>query len=155
TMNANRTATITFTQAFSLIVGRAGLGTGSISSAPAGIACGGITPDCFEAYPAGTVVTLTATAAADSIFLGWTGCGSSAGANCSVTMSADQAVTATFARLDTPTFSVVHSFVAEGIEPTSALVRDAQGNLYGTVRMGGWYGNGNVYRIDPGGAMTI
>jgi hypothetical protein len=79
---------------FTLSVGLAGSGSGSVSSAPGGIACA---PDCTEAYAAGTVVTLTATATGGSTFGGWTGAaGCGAGATCTVTMSANQGVTATF-----------------------------------------------------------
>jgi uncharacterized repeat protein (TIGR03803 family) len=50
---------------------------------------------------------------------------------------------------------VVRAFVADGITPRSALVPDGQGNLYGTTTYGGLYGQGNVFKIDATGAMTI
>jgi PKD repeat protein len=78
---------------FTLTVTLAGAGTGSVASAPPGIACA---PDCTEAYPNGTVVTLTATPAGGSTFAGWTGAGCSGTGTCVVTMNAAQAVTATF-----------------------------------------------------------
>jgi len=53
-----------------LTVSLTGNGGGTVASSPAGISCGS---DCTEAYPQGTVVTLTATPAADSLFTGWTG----------------------------------------------------------------------------------
>jgi hypothetical protein len=77
-----------------LTVGRAGAGTGTITSAPAGIVCGS---DCTEAYPAGTVVTLVATATAGSTFAGWTGGGCSGTAPCRVIVASDTTVTAIFA----------------------------------------------------------
>ena len=77
---------------FALTVGRAGAGTGGVTSAPAGIDCGA---DCSEIYDSGTVVTLTATAGANSAFTGWTGACSGSG-GCSVTMDAAKSVTATF-----------------------------------------------------------
>jgi hypothetical protein len=47
-----------------------GSGGGSVTSAPAGIACGS---DCTEGYAPGTVVTLSATPDPDSVFGGWSG----------------------------------------------------------------------------------
>jgi hypothetical protein len=72
----------------------AGTGSGSIASAPAGIACG---TDCTEAYTAGTSVTLTATPTASSTFTGWSGGGCTGTGTCTVTMNAAATVTATFA----------------------------------------------------------
>src|SRR5262245_8354912 len=54
----------------SLTVARAGTGSGTVSSSPAGISCG---TDCTEAFASGTQVTLTATAATGSTFAGWSG----------------------------------------------------------------------------------
>ncbi len=76
-----------------LTVSKDGTGSGTVSSAPAGINCGG---DCTEDYAADTVVTLTATAADGSEFTGWTGGGCSGTGTCVVTMSSAQSVTATF-----------------------------------------------------------
>ncbi|MDH4138922.1 MAG: hypothetical protein OEW09_19730, partial [Anaerolineae bacterium] len=76
-----------------LTVNKAGTGTGTVTSDPAGINCGA---DCTEGYSDLTSVTLTATAAAGSTFAGWSG-----DADCSdgqVTMNADKTCTATFQR---------------------------------------------------------
>jgi hypothetical protein len=78
---------------FTLAVSRAGTGSGSVASAPAGIACG---TDCSEAYASGTGVTLTAAAAAGSVFSGWSGGGCSGTGPCAVTMTASRSVSATF-----------------------------------------------------------
>jgi hypothetical protein len=75
-----------------LSVARAGTGSGTVTSSPAGISCGGT---CAALFPANTVVTLTAGAAAGSTFSGWSGACTGTGA-CQVTMSANQSVTATF-----------------------------------------------------------
>jgi uncharacterized protein (DUF2141 family) len=95
TMSAAKSVTATFNLnpvTYALTVAKAGTGTGTVTSAPAGISCGA---DCTEPYSSGTVVTLTQAATAGSTFAGWSGACTGTGA-CSVTMSAAQSVTATF-----------------------------------------------------------
>lgn len=55
---------------YGLTVARAGTGTGSVTSVPAGIDCG---PTCTGTLVHGTEVTLTAAADAGSEFTGWSG----------------------------------------------------------------------------------
>jgi hypothetical protein len=93
TMSADQTVGATFTpvavtRTLDVSVG----GAGSVVSDPAGIAC----PDsCSATFADGASVTLTATADDGSTFTGWGGaCSGNAG--CTVTMNADQSVTATF-----------------------------------------------------------
>jgi uncharacterized repeat protein (TIGR03803 family) len=46
--------------------------------------------------------------------------------------------------------------VGDGAVPSGgALVRDAQGNLYGTTSMGGTYGAGTVFKLDTTGKETV
>jgi len=89
--------TITYTNScapnYTLTVNKNGTGTGTVSSSPVGISCGG---DCSEAYAEGTVVTLTATPSGGSVFAGWVGGGCSGIGTCVVTMNSDLTVTATF-----------------------------------------------------------
>ena len=59
---------------FLLQVVRAGSGTGTVTSSPAGISCGA---DCEEVYPSFTKVVLTATPSPGSTFTGWSGAGCS------------------------------------------------------------------------------
>jgi hypothetical protein len=83
--------TPTPTPTFTLTVTKAGTGAGTVSSSPAGVSCG---TDCNQTYNVDTRVTLTATAAAGSVFAGWSG-----DADCadgSVTMTAARACVATF-----------------------------------------------------------
>jgi hypothetical protein len=77
---------------FALTVGKAGSGSGTVTSSPAGINCGS---DCGESYASGTSVTLTASASGGSTFAGWSGACSGTGA-CSVAMTVARSVTATF-----------------------------------------------------------
>jgi hypothetical protein len=79
-------------ESFSLMVMKTGPGTGTVTSAPAGIDCGTV---CSADFQAGTVVTLTAVAPGGSVFLEWGGACTGAAA-CQVTMSRAQAVMAEF-----------------------------------------------------------
>jgi Ca2+-binding RTX toxin-like protein len=77
-----------------LTVGKAGLGTGTVT-AP-GIACG---TDCTELYGYEASVTLTAAGLPGSRFTGWGGACAGLAATCTVTMEATKLVTASFARI--------------------------------------------------------
>jgi Divergent InlB B-repeat domain len=76
-----------------LSVTRAGTGTGTVTSSPAGIECGS---GCSASFLSGTLVTLTATPAPHVEAALWTGCDRVTAGGCEVTMSAAKAVTATF-----------------------------------------------------------
>ena len=76
-----------------LTVAKAGSGTGVVTSTPGVIDCG---TNCTGTYSDSTLVTLTAIAAADSIFEGWSGGGCSGSGTCEVTMINDMTVTAAF-----------------------------------------------------------
>jgi hypothetical protein len=92
-MDAAKSVTATFNLVpYTLTVTKAGTGSGTVTSSPAGISCGA---DCSETYNSGTVVTLSQTAAAGSTFAGWSGACTGTG-SCQVTMSAAKSVTATF-----------------------------------------------------------
>lgn len=76
---------------FTLSVSKAGTGSGTVTSSPAGIDCGAA---CANSYAGGTVVTLTATPVSGSVFGGWSG-----DADCSdgvVAMNVNTTCTATF-----------------------------------------------------------
>ena len=101
TMNAARSVTATFTiQTFTLTVEKTSLliGNGTVTSvssppSPGQINCG---PTCWASFNYGTVVTLTAKPQLLSIFNGWSGCDSTSGATCTVTIGAARKVTANF-----------------------------------------------------------
>ncbi|HHW88731.1 MAG TPA: hypothetical protein GX400_21285 [Chloroflexi bacterium] len=105
TLNANRSVTATFQALRTLGVGGAGSGVGVVNSAPSGIACtlnaGAPAGDCSEVFVDGTPVPLTATAAASSQFTAWSGCDSVTGTGCTVAMTANRSVVATFTALRT------------------------------------------------------
>ena len=84
---------------FPLNVTLIGTGTGSVTDNLGSINCkntgGVISGTCSANYPAGTIVSLTATATQPSTFGGYLGACSGTGA-CSVTMTSAQSVTASF-----------------------------------------------------------
>ena len=76
-----------------LTVGQAGTGSGTVISQPTGISCGS---SCSSAFDTDTQVNLTATPASGSTFAGWSGGGCTGTATCTVTLSSDTTITATF-----------------------------------------------------------
>ena len=56
-----------------LTIGKAGAGTGTVTSTPNEIDCGPACSGTTGAFPGGTVVTLSATPAAGWVFVGWSG----------------------------------------------------------------------------------
>lgn len=94
-MDAAKTVTASYALApttFTLTVLKAGAGVGTVTALGGGITCGS---DCTEPYAAGRTVTLTASAGVGSLFAGWSGACSGAGA-CTLTMDAAKSLTATF-----------------------------------------------------------
>jgi hypothetical protein len=93
TMDAAKEVTATFKLAPRQLTVKK-VGSGSVTSSPAGITCGGT---CSASFEHGTVVTLTGVPGANAESVEWTGCGSiDAEGRCLVTMSAAKSVTATF-----------------------------------------------------------
>jgi hypothetical protein len=95
TMSAAKSVGAEFAlQPHSLTVTKSGSGSGTVTSAPAGINCGAT---CEVSFDHGTLVKLTGTPAAGSKAVTWSGCDKVTGANeCEVTVSAAKAITATF-----------------------------------------------------------
>ena len=95
TMTGAMTVSATFATApVALTVVRAGLGSGSVTSAPAGISCG---TTCSATFPSGSSIVLTAAPAAGSVFAGWSDGGCSGTGACTVAPTSATTVTATFA----------------------------------------------------------
>ncbi len=92
TVNGDAAINASFALNHTVVVTRTGNGNGGVTSSPAGINCGA---DCDQTYPAGTMVTLTATPGVDSTFAGWSGACTGTG-TCTVTVNSAIAVTATF-----------------------------------------------------------
>jgi uncharacterized delta-60 repeat protein len=74
-------------------------GNGRVTSAPAGISCGG---DCSESYASDVSVNLTAIPGNNAVFSGWSGACSGNG-SCVVSMTAARSVSASFTVMPTNT----------------------------------------------------
>ncbi len=114
---------------YSLTISKNGTGTGTVSNNPSG-----------TTFNAGTAVTLTATPDASSVFGSWSGGGcSGTSPTCTVTMSANTSVTATFT---VKTFTVTAGSVTNGtISPSGAT----------TVN----YGASRTYTITPAAGYGV
>jgi len=94
TIDAAKAITASFTlDRHELSITLSGDGSGTVQSALSGIDCGN---DCAETYDYGTVVTLTAVAATNSSFTGWSGGTCSGTADCVITIEAAENVIAAF-----------------------------------------------------------
>ena len=79
--------------AYQLSVARSGLGSGLVTSQPAGISCG---VSCSHNFGADAAVTLTATPEPGSVFGGWSGSCSGTSTQCQLTMDQARSATADF-----------------------------------------------------------
>jgi hypothetical protein len=90
-----------------LTVAKAGTGSGTVKSKPAGIECGSTCSAEFDAsvkFNTATKVVLKAAPSSGSTFTGWSGACSGTAA-CKVQMNEARSVTATFAKVSTPLFN--------------------------------------------------
>ncbi|MBK8049335.1 MAG: hypothetical protein IPK16_20790, partial [Anaerolineales bacterium] len=113
-----------------LAVARDGNGAGGVTSNPVGIDCG---ENCSYEFASSTVVTLTATPLISSTLTGWSGDVSDSSNPLTLTLTADTAVTATFA---------IRTFV---ITPTTGANGGITPNTSQTVN----YGDERVFTITP------
>lgn len=116
-----------------LSVSKNGTGAGTVASNPVGLNCGAT---CSANFSGGAVVTLTATPAVNSTFIGWTGGGCAGTGTCVVTMNANAAVTATF----------------NAVPPTVTLTTATGGTGAGTITCNGGTCNPSY---PSGTALTI
>ena len=94
TVTGDEDVTATFNLiTYTVNAAKAGNGSGSITSAPAGISCGAT---CSTSYNYNTPITLTASADTGSTFTDWQGDCTANGSSCSTTATGARNVTATF-----------------------------------------------------------
>ena len=91
TLDQNVTATARFEPGLTLTVTITGSGSGTVA---------GCTATCSYSVPVGAVIPLTAQTSAGATFAGWSGGGCSGTGTCTVTMTANQNVTASFTQVD-------------------------------------------------------
>jgi hypothetical protein len=98
-MNSNRTVTATFNASpatYTLTLNKQGLGSGTVTSNDNQINCGPSCSTSSGSYASGASVILTETPASGSTFGSWSGCDSTSGTTCTMGMSSNRIVTATF-----------------------------------------------------------
>jgi len=139
-----------------LTVQTTGTGSGTVTSSPSGINCSsGSTANCSDQFPDGTV-TLTASPSEGSVLGSWTGCSSTDGPTCIVTLNADTTVTAEFCRATQP--CVFNTDVAEfgygGMRGTGAGLITVSG-VSGTVTKALLYWNGPTNSTDPAANAAV
>ncbi len=102
TLSAAQTVSANFILAkTTLTVTKAGAGSGTVTSSPAGIDCGAT---CALGFDLNDTITLTATPANGSTFQGWQGACSGATSTCTVTVSQAKTAYAQFTASATSTF---------------------------------------------------
>jgi hypothetical protein len=103
-------------------VTRAGTGSGTVTSSPAGINCG---TSCSINVAPGTLVTLTATPASGSVFSGWLGGGCTGTAPCAFATNSSVTVTATFSPAPVTSYTVAVTKAGTG----SGTVTSSPGSI--------------------------
>ena len=89
-----------------LSIGTAGTGSGTVTSNPDGINCG---DTCTASFEKDSTITLTAIADENAVFTGWSGGDCTGTGTCTVIMTGDTAVTASFRALEPGTIAFVQS----------------------------------------------
>ncbi len=163
TMSADMTADAQFdiVPTHTLSVTGSSTGTGTVTSAPAGITCTSTAAvasgACSTAYNEGTAVVLTAAAASGSSFIGWTGACTGTG-TCSVTMSADMSANAQFDVIPQRTLTVTGSSTGTGTVtsvPAGISCTSTAGVGSGTCSMIVDDGTGVTLTATPAGGHTF
>ena len=110
----NVTVTLVLSPAFDLIITGAGTGTGTVTlgTFTCTITNGTASGACGLRSPAGSTQVLTATPTGTSVFTGWSGACSGTATTCSLSMTADRTVTATFNPPSTTVIALTGSTVA-------------------------------------------
>ncbi len=116
-VQANHTISASFTaNTYTLSVSQSGAGGGTVSTNPSG-----------TTFPAGTVVTLTASPDSNSIFSGWSGACSGTSPTCQVTMNSNLSATANFNAKTNTTYIIKATASGGGTLSPSGNVTVSQG----------------------------
>jgi len=97
---------------YPLSVFKAGSGTGTVTSNPAGINCGST---CAQSFSSGASITLSQSASGGSTFQGWLGSRCSGTGSCTVSMTSAKSVTAIFC----PTGQTWNASTSTCVTPTA------------------------------------
>jgi hypothetical protein len=156
-MNGAQSVTAAFVPLYPLTVTKSGTGSGTVTSAPAGINCGGT---CSASYAAGTSVALTAAPASGTTFTGWNGACSGTTLLCSVVVGAATAVTATFAPSSASAYH--QSVVASGPaaywrlgEVSGTTASDVTNVNPGSYQNGPTLAQGSLLATDPNPSVAF
>jgi len=111
---------------YTLTVTKGGEGTGTVTSSPSGLSCTGSI--CTITAEFGTAITLFASPSSNSIFYGWSGGGCAGTGTCSLTLSLNTAITASFNQSAEIGGTVTISLEAESgsLVPTMQTYQDAE-----------------------------
>ena len=136
-MNGDKTVQANFIPAaYTLAVNRSGAGSGTITSLPPGIDCGGT---CSTSFSYNTSVTLTAAAADDSTFAGWSGTCTGSLITCTLLMDSARSVTAAFIpETETPhaiSLASGWNLVSFNVHPSSTAVADVLATIAGSYSL--------------------
>jgi len=96
TLNANKSCTANFSLGTTILT-IAKVGSGTVVSTTTGINCGST---CSASFATGSTIALKATPAVGYQFVGWSGAGCQGAAGCSVALSSNQTVTASFVSIN-------------------------------------------------------
>jgi hypothetical protein len=129
---------------FILNVSKSGTGTGTVTSAPAGISCGAT---CNASFTSGSSVTLTAAPGSGNSFSGWSGACSGIASTCTVTLNSAMNVTSSF----TATGSTLLTRYRLYSETTKEHLYTTDLNEYNTLPVCcAWKAEGSIYRLFQG-----
>ena len=149
-MNQNHDCPVAFAPSLTVSV----VGGGTVTSSPAGINCSaGNVGFCQQAFPFGTVVTLTNTPASGWLFSGWSlDC---LGTACAVKMSALREVGATFVGPASLVIAPKPVVIEVGAHPNlDVVVTDANGNTIPNPTVSFFSRNPAVASLSPGGILN-
>ena len=151
--DAAKPVTASFSQlVHTVTVTGGGTGSGTVTSAPAGISCtitNGVASGgtCQASFAAGIAVGLTATPAANQSFTGWGGSCTGSG-SCALTMNGARSVTASFAP---NTFTIS---VGPGGATGSGVITSAPSGINCTINGGNSIGTCSA-QFNPGANVTL